>query len=102
MRYAQILGFIDNDEIKCWLCAFSDNRCQDTEEPRVCNDARAGQHFTHALEDRPQERSLLFRQASFSSEPANVSIRFPGFVPSPQKIVPSPRKFTEDPLCDVR
>src|SRR5438094_6790952 len=23
-------------------------------------------------------------------------------VPSPQKIVPSPRKFTEDPLCDVR
>ena len=22
--------------------------------------------------------------------------------PSPQKIVPSPRKFTEDPLCDVR
>src|SRR5947209_19483286 len=25
-----------------------------------------------------------------------------GAVPSPQKIVPSPRKFTEDPLCDVR
>src|SRR6266581_7514892 len=23
-------------------------------------------------------------------------------VPSLQKIVPSPRKFTEDPLCDVR
>jgi len=24
------------------------------------------------------------------------------FVQSPQKIVPSPRKFTEDPLCDVQ
>ncbi len=23
-------------------------------------------------------------------------------MPSPQKIVPSPRKFTEDPLCDVQ
>src|SRR5436190_14059160 len=23
-------------------------------------------------------------------------------LPSPQKIVPSPRKFTEDPLCDVQ
>src|SRR5437867_8172942 len=39
---------------------------------------------------------------SISGRARHRPFRGGAWLPSPQKIVPSPRKFTEDPLCDVR